>query len=203
MHQGFLTGIEPTRPLLYPGENWFFALRVPEPTAEQIRTLAFKLRNQHNLHGQPFDLWQYHISLQGLLPQPLPTESWLTAGLRAAGAVRAAPFAVQLDRAVTLPVGSKESSRQSAFVLKASADHDQGIRALRNDLGTNMKLAKLKGASLSRYLPHVTMLYDEKRVPQDSVEPISWMATEFVLIHRPELKAPYEEIEAWPLEQST
>lgn len=200
MQQGFLTGIEPARPLLYPGENWFFALRVPEPVAERIRALAFRLRGQHNLRGEPFDLWQYHVFLQSLLPQPLPSESWLTAGLRAGGSVRAAPFAVRFDRALTLPGGSRESSRRSAFVLSARGDGEIGIKSLRNSLGASMKAANLKGASLGRYLPHVAMLYDEVRVPQDTIEPIAWTATEFFLIHRPELRAPYEEIESWSLD---
>ncbi|MBL8518344.1 MAG: 2'-5' RNA ligase family protein [Betaproteobacteria bacterium] len=200
MQQGFLTGIEPLRPLLYPGENWFFALRVPQQAAERIHDLAFRLRNQHNLRGEPFPLWQYHVSLQGLMPQPLRNESWLTAGLRAGGSVRAAPFSVQFDRVVTLPGGSREASRRSACVLTASGDGDLGVRLLRNLLGTSMKTANLKGASLGRFLPHVSMLYDEVRVPQYGVEPIRWTATEFVLIHRPERGAKYEQFESWPLE---
>jgi RNA 2',3'-cyclic 3'-phosphodiesterase len=200
MQQGFLTGIEPTRPTLYPGENWFFALRVPIPVAEQIRALAFQLRSQHGLRGLPFEPWQYHVSLQSLVPQSLTTESWLTAGLRAASCVRAAPFTVHMDRAVTLPGGSRESSRRSAFVLTSSGDQDAGIKALRQSLAGSMKAARMKGASQGRFLPHVTMLYDEVRVPQDSVPPISWTATEFVLVHRPEPGAPYEEYDSWSLE---
>ncbi|MDX2219977.1 MAG: hypothetical protein SF172_13230 [Burkholderiales bacterium] len=197
--QGTLPGIEsPPQPSRIEG-LWFFALRVPETIASRITDLAAGMRARHGLAGQPLEPVQLHLPLQALQPQPLRNESWLSAGLRAAAAVRRAPFEVSLDRVLTLPAGTSESLMRSACALVGGDERDSGVMRLRDALGEGMREVKLRGARLGRYLPHVALLYDDTAVPQDAVEPISWTATEFVLIHQAHPGAPFIERGRWPL----
>ena len=39
------------------------------------------------------------------------------------------------------------------------------------------------GDKAGDYLPHVTLLYDDALIDEHPVAPISWTATEFVLVH--------------------
>ena len=197
--QAHLPGIEaPPEPSVTAG-LWFFALRVPEAVAARIADLASGLRLRHGLAGPSVEPVQLHLPLQALQPQPLRKGSWLSAGLRAAASVRGAPFEVRLDRVLTLPSGTTEAMLRSACALVGGDERESGVMRLRDALGEGMREARLKGARLGRYLPHVALVYDEAAVPQDAVEPISWTATEFVLIEQAHPGAPFIERGRWAL----
>ena len=53
--------------------------------------------------------------------------------------------------------------------------------AFRRALVTALKASGLK--TDSGFTPHITLLHDDRSVPPKEVKPISWIATEFVLIH--------------------
>jgi 2'-5' RNA ligase len=50
-----------------------------------------------------------------------------------------------------------------------------------------------------KFTPHVTLLYDDRMVPEQAVEPISWRVREFVLTHSLLGKTQHVELGRWPL----
>ena len=92
----------------------------------------------------------------------------------AAGRIRAAPFAVMFDEAVTF-AGSL------AVVLRCSDDlpalamlRDQAYRAMR-DAGIRPRTVIAN--------PHITLMYDLKVVPPQAAGPVRWTVKEFALVH--------------------
>ena len=55
-----------------------------------------------------------------------------------------------------------------------------GVTALQNALGNALAKAGL-GARQSA--PHLTLLYDARRIDEQPIEPIDWTVREFVLVH--------------------
>ena len=49
------------------------------------------------------------------------------------------------------------------------------------------------------FTPHVTMLYDRRRVPGQSIEPIGWRVTRFVLVHSLLRKTEHRRLGEWEL----
>jgi 2'-5' RNA ligase len=68
-----------------------------------------------------------------------------------------------------------------------------------------MHFASAKAVGLNftynpRFMPHMTVLYDEMPVPEHVLaEPVRWIAREFVLIRSFIGKSEYEYIDRWPL----
>jgi 2'-5' RNA ligase len=49
------------------------------------------------------------------------------------------------------------------------------------------------------FLPHITLLYDKHRIREQSIEPIHWAVSEFVLIHSHIGQHRYTQLNRYPL----
>jgi len=88
-----------------------------------------------------------------------------------------APFEIAFDRATSF-AGRRP---QLPLVLCGPRSVDP-LFALHGTLGA--ALARTGFARVSRrFTPHMTLLYDTRRLAPCSVEPVTWTAREFVLIH--------------------
>ncbi|GGP25166.1 hypothetical protein GCM10010971_09850 [Silvimonas amylolytica] len=54
--------------------------------------------------------------------------------------------------------------------------------------------------SASSVNPHVTMLYDRKRPPARVVDAISWLVTDFALVHSQVGEGRYDILKRWTLD---
>lgn len=60
-----------------------------------------------------------------------------------------------------------------------------------------MKANGLKSAD--HFVPHMTLAYDKKFIPRQPIDPISFVAREFVLVHSPRGLTIYKDLNRWPL----
>ena len=173
LEQASLPGIEAAAP---PTDRLFFAI-LPDPAAAaSIASLAQRLRGEHGLKGKPLPAERLHVTLHFLGDHPgLPRDLVARAG-EAAATVDMPPFEIRFDRA-----GSFSRPRHLPFVLRGS-DGVAGLAAFHQMLGATLRKAGLPLGPPASFTPHVTLLYDDRRVAEQPVEPIVWTAREFVLV---------------------
>lgn len=158
-------------------DRLFFALFPDGMTADRLSTLAGELRERHGLRGAPLAPERFHITLTHLGDyEGLPRD--LVAKAREAGRrVAAAPFVPRFDRAGSFA----GRARNNPFVL-FSSETETPVTAFQRSLGEAMKATGL-GHKAGPYSPHVTLLYDDAAIGEHAIDPVSWTAGEFVLVH--------------------
>ena len=169
--QSLLPGLdEPAKP-----KHLIFLAAVPDVDAiPQIRNVTQQLVAQHGLTGKPIAEGRMHITLLELSEYVDLPDSLLDAISRAAATVSQPAFDVVFDQ-------TERYAYSSACVLTVSAPSD-GFSALKHSLFVALKAEGVMRKKAS--VPHITLLYDRKPVPRQSVEPVTWKVREFVLLHR-------------------
>lgn len=104
-------------------------------------------------------------------------------------------FSVTFDRVVSFR--GRERRRPLAFL----AEDDAGeLQHFHHALGKALQYAGFGRFVEPRFTPHMTLLYDAKGVPEQSVEPITWTVSEFVLIDSLVGQKRHERLANWPLD---
>lgn len=179
-----------------PTDRLFFALYPDGETALRLAALASRLRLQLGLKGRPHDSQRFHVTLHHLgdfvgLPEPVRVAA------EAAAAGLAWPK-VELAFDQLLSFTRKERNRP--LVLTGGAGLD-GVRALQRALGEALQGAGMKAER--HFTPHLTLLYDDRAVPVQSVEPVRWTAGEFVLVDSLLGQSRHVPLARWPLHATT
>jgi RNA 2',3'-cyclic 3'-phosphodiesterase len=191
----------PNRPLFegagsprQPTDRLFFAIFPDADTARNIAQRAQQSRGEYGLRGKPLAVERFHITLYHLgdfsgLPQNIAA-----AACEAAKRVVASPFKIAFDR-----VGSfRRRLGNLPFVLRGG-DGVAGLIAFQKILAAEMKKIGFSSREGLNYTPHVTLLYDEHNVPEQTIESIVWTASEFVLVHSLLGKTRHIILGRWPL----
>jgi 2'-5' RNA ligase len=177
-----------------PTDRLFFALFPDVETAGRIGRCAQQLRTEHGLHGAPLKTERFHITLHHLGDYAGLPQGVVDMAGKAAAAVRSLPFSVTFDRAASF----SSSPRNRPFVLRG----DTGLAdlmAFQQALGVEMTRAGLGRWAKPAYTPHVTLLYDDRAVAEQRVEPITWSASEFVLVRSLIGQTLHVPLARWPL----
>ncbi len=105
-----------------------------------------------------------------------------------------APFEVTFDM-----VESFASKKQNnPFVLRGG-NGLTSLVAFYQRLGLELMRVGLGKWVRPGFTPHVTMLYDQRRVPAQPTEPIGWRVTSFVLVHSLLGKTEHRRLGEWEL----
>lgn len=148
--------------------------------AERAAMLAERDRQRalHGMTGPDAKEENLHLTLYGLaMLETAP--AWLLEGVKAAlDAVEMPPFVIDFDRVMTFGRGRG----RRAFVL-AGGKGTEGVDFLRRELDVLIPrhLPRLRRPPELKK-PHVTLLYDQRIVPETFIEPIRMQARELVLI---------------------
>jgi len=129
------------------------------------------------MRGKLIESPRLHVTLHHLgdysgLPQDL-----VDTAMKAAAAVAQPPFEIAFDR-----VGSFRRPRNLPLVLRGG-DGLAGVTAFQQVLGVAMTQAGLARWVEMRFTPHMTLLYDDRTVEEQPIEPIRWTVREFALVH--------------------
>lgn len=175
-------------------DRLFFAIFPDARAAAQIAGLAQQLRDEHGLKGKPLKTERFHVTLHHLgdyagLPQDL-----VEVACAAAAGVAAASFDVTFDRVASFST----VPRNRPFVLR-DGDGVASLIAFQQTLGDALKKTVLGRWAKPAYTPHVTLLYDDRSVPEQAVPAVSWTASEFVLIHSLIGQTLHVPLARWPL----
>jgi RNA 2',3'-cyclic 3'-phosphodiesterase len=175
----------------HPFNNLFFAFLPEKQAGSQVDRVAKQSQVEYGLTGRPLGLPRYHVSLYslGIFPD-VPSE--FVAGLNevfAPMAARTEPFQMRLDRVLSF-----ENRRpKSAFVLGDSKTN-WALMDFYRRLGRCLELNR------TVFTPHVTLLYDVKRICEHMVDLVSWTVTELVLVRSYVGLGQHKHLARWPLE---
>jgi len=153
-------------------DRLFFAVLPDADARARIVERRERLRVAHGLKGRLLLPEHLHVTLFHVGDSTeAPHEGVIEALTERARSVVMPKFKVAFDRARSFTGG--------AYVLTS----DEGT------IGLDVLHQRLTDAFLRRprpataYTPHVTMLRDPRIMPEEGIEPISWTASEIVLVH--------------------
>ncbi len=175
-------------------DRLFFALFPSTTAAAQIYSVQQDLRVRHGLWGRPIAMGRLHVTLAHLGDYPsLPTD--IVARARdVAGRMGGAPIEVTFDSALSFT----GRARNRPFVLQSKGGTED-VKAFQRQLGAAMKSCGL-GRFARPYTPHMTLLYDTAGVTEHPIDPITWTAVEFVLVHSLLGQTRHVRLGAWQLD---
>lgn len=177
-----------------PTDSLFLAIFPDANASSQIETLARDSHAKHGLRGKLLAPDRFHITLHFLgqfcgVPDDI-VQATNTACTAAAAAV--SPFEIRFDRAGSFT--GKPGSRP--FVLRDSGDNP-ALRGFHECLSSELVKCRVKHDK--KFTPHLTLFYDRQGVAEASVDPVSWMVSEFVLVHSLQGKTQYIPLARWSL----
>ncbi|RTL32637.1 MAG: 2'-5' RNA ligase [Burkholderiales bacterium] len=190
--QGLLDGFAPPAA---PTDRLFFAFMPDAAAAHAAEALSLKLGGEQGIKPRAHAKERFHVTLfhvgdfDGL---PLQT---IGRACKAAEHVQAAPLPIRFDRVTSF----RGAPRRLPVILLG---HDEGgaLDGFHDQLETQMHRAGLvEPGARRRFTPHMTLLYGHQSVPEQAIEPINWVAKEFVLIRSLIGQGRYIVMERWPL----
>lgn len=157
-------------------DRLFFALSPDSAAVEAITQRNAGLRARHGLTGRPRPNDILHVTLRHVADTVGPPPEVVDALKVAASRVRVPAFDVTL-------AGAMRFAGSRAFVLLAQEALNPALMAFQKTLCEQLDQAgagwRVGGAG---FTPHLTLSYEDRDV-SEPIEPISWTAREFVLVH--------------------
>lgn len=174
-------------------DRLFFALLPDVKSAGQMVEFARRLRADHHPKGALIPSERLHVTLAFLgdfagLPKGIVSSAQI-AGEQLEGT----SFVVTFDRL------QKFGHGKQAVVLRGD-EIAAGMNEFRRRLVEAMLYQGLKPAGPTGFTAHITLMYDDGPIVEEQVAPISWTATEFVLVHSLIGQSRYEILGRWPLQ---
>jgi 2'-5' RNA ligase len=160
-----------------PRHRYFFGIYVAAETASHLTNITRDLRRRHRLTGEPLLADRLHITLHHLGDYDVERKSIATMGIEAGKIVHTAPFEVEFDRIMSF------WGKNSMPLVLCGSEGIADLKAFQRSLGESMAKAGLGKYVEKNFTPHVTLLYDDRRVDEHPIEPIRWVVKDFVLIH--------------------
>jgi len=186
--QGSLFGVEPRQAT----DKLFYALLPPADIARRTAEMAADLRVHNHLSKQPVAADRFHVTINHVGSYVGVPNGVLDSAMRAGAAVSATPFEVKFDYAQTF----RGKPGNYPFVLRNDQPPAE-LMAFQQSLALEMMKAGLKLDT--KFTPHMTLSYDSVQTERQPIERLSWMATEFVLVHSLIGQTRHIVLGRWPL----
>jgi len=170
----------------------FFAVKPDAAAVTHLLALGRRLREQHGLKGRLFEASRLHVTLHFFGRFPSLDEAFVDGLCKAAEEVRAQPFPLRFDH-----VGSFKRPSNAPLVMRAG-DDAPGAKSLHQHLAEALARHGFGARLERRFVPHLTLLYDDKSLPEHEVEPVEWTADTFELVHS-ETGRGHRVLRHWPL----
>lgn len=177
-----------------PTDRLFFALFPDDAAAARIADIAQSLRSQHGLRGKPLRTDRLHVTLHHLGDYAGVPDDLVAKAGEAAARVDMPAFEAVFDSASSF----SRQPRNRPFVLRGEA----GVAALldlQSALGRSMAACGIGRLVEYKFTPHVTLLYDDRSVAAEPIEPVAWTVREFVLVRSLLGKTEHRILGRWPL----
>lgn len=159
-------------------DRLFFALLPDAAAIARIEKLVNDLQGDFGLKGKPLGAQRFHVTLHVVGDFPHFPQAHADASVRVAQAATAMPtFKLCFDR-----VGSFSRNARNMPLVLLGDDGLVGVRALQQALDLAMAQIGLGHGLREHHSPHLTLLYDDRHVAAQPIEPITWTAREFVLV---------------------
>lgn len=183
-------GFEPPQPT----DRLFFAVFPDAAAAARIAGIAQALRSRHGLSGRPLHTDRFHVTLNHLGDYVGVPDDLVTKAGQAAARVDLAAFDVVFDSASSF----SRQPRNRPFVLRGDAGV-ASLQDLQSALGKGMAASGMGRLIEHKFTPHVTLLYDDRAVASQPIDPIAWTVREFMLVRSLLGKTEHRILGRWPL----
>jgi RNA 2',3'-cyclic 3'-phosphodiesterase len=170
-------------------DGLFFSIFPDQAAAVRIANTAEHFRRAYGLKAAPLLTDRFHVTVHGLGNYDGLPRSVVAKAIAAGAAVTERPFDVAFDR-ITSFAGN------GALVLRGRDGVDDLVM-FHQTLAIAMWNSGLC-ASL-QFTPHITLLYDGRRIEQHFIEPIRWTVRDFVLVHSLRGRTKHIPLERWRL----
>jgi 2'-5' RNA ligase len=177
-----------------PTDGLFFAIFPDLQASASLAREAWQLRTKHELLGRPLRADRFHVTLHHFGCYHGLRRDFVAMAREAAGEIMAAPFSVTFDRAMSFGHGPEDW----LLVLRGD-DRLEALKNFRNDLGASLWNSGFGRKIVKRFTPHVSLIYEHRRVAEQQIEPVTWTVTEFVLVHSLLGQTQHIELGRWPL----
>lgn len=176
----------------------FLAVFPPPLMARHIPDLAMEIRGRYGLHGGVRPLNHLHVSLYPLGGCFEVSERVIHfVGQICEVVVASMPaFEVRFDRVISFNGGRPGNC---PLVLVNRSGGNAQLRKLRQALDTEFSKFRRRGGGNLRFDPHVTLLYDQQSIPEEPIEPVSWVVDEIALVFSEVGATKYERLGRWKL----
>jgi 2'-5' RNA ligase len=176
-----------------PANSVFFALYPNPCAARRLHRLAWHLRHKHGLNGRPLADRRLHVSLCNVGDYTRLTSGAAAAIDEAMATITMRPFLVAFNEAKSFKSGQKQP------VVLVGDDGVAGLMLFQRELVAALDKTAIGRRKQRAYNPHVTLLYDDRRIPDQPVEPISWIVREFALVCSLHGQGRHIRLARWPL----
>ena len=176
-------------------ERLFLGVMLPPDRAIAASKVLEDARAEHGLKGAPIRPDRRHITLihvgdyAGSIPQSIVADI-----LSAMDSLSEAVFDVAFDRAASFA----GAPGKHPYVL-LGGDGVAALNGFRDRLFRTLLRAGVRTLSRETFTPHVTLTYGDRQLPERVIGPVSWRATEFLLIHSEVGRSTYHTLGRWPL----
>lgn len=174
-----LSFFETPQPRL-PKHSLFLAIFPDHRTAQQIMDLGNTLRQIHGMRGRLRPISHLHVSLLFLgHALNVPETVAETVGLVCKSVIAVThPFEIEFNQMRSF----RGRSGNHPLVLVDDNHGNDGVRNLHELLSAEFSKHFFQPRSTSKFVPHLTLLYDRQELTPKLVEPVSWTAKEIVFV---------------------
>ena len=156
-------------------QRLFFAAYPDAAACHAIAKIDAELRAEHGLLG-PSLAGRLHVTLHFLGDYESGAYEDVAARAQRAGSLVAGrPFTARFDHVISLP-----RSRRSPVVLRGG-DNVPLVEFQRSLAAAMIEAGLLERINL-KFNPLITLLYDDRTVPEKAVTPVEWTVREFFLV---------------------
>ena len=169
--------------------NVFFAFQPEQASAETAISEAYRLKRENRLSGRPLNSENLHVTLFPFWKGNIVPSDLAEVASGYAQAIRGSAFEVVFDMAMSF------RRKQGYCLVLGSTRGAADIYALQRQFVGRFQ-GIIRAGSLT---PHMTLLYTDKFVYKQPVEPVRWTAREFVLIQSFVGQGRHQVMAHWPL----
>jgi 2'-5' RNA ligase len=175
----------------------FLAAFPDHHTAQQIINLGNTLRQIHAMHGRLRPFNHLHVSLLFLGGASEVPETFIETVGHICKAVVAVtiPFEIKFDRVLSF----RGRPGNHPLVLVENDHGNDGVRNLQGLLFAEFSKYFSLPVPASKFVPHLTLLYEKQERPSTPVEPVGWTVREIVLVRSEVGATKYDWLGRWRL----
>ncbi|MEO9340041.1 2'-5' RNA ligase family protein [Mesorhizobium sp. SB112] len=169
----------------------FFTLFPDKETALKSQKIGREIKSLAGIKSRMLPIERRHMSLNHVGDFTRLKSKTIFAATQAAKSVTAAPVTVTLDRLMTF------NGRPANHPCVLYGEASNALAAFHQSLALAMLRCGLR-AGLD-FTPHMTLLYCPENIPSREIEPISFVAKEFFLVHSLLRRTQYNVVGSWRL----
>jgi RNA 2',3'-cyclic 3'-phosphodiesterase len=180
-----------------PKFSLFLAIFPDHHTAEQIIDFGNRLRRIHGMRGRLRPVSHLHVSLLFLghtFDVPETVVGTVGHVCKAVTAVTG-PFEIKFDRVLSF----RGQPGNHPLVLVNNNHESDALRSLHGLLHAKFSKYVSPTSPTSKFVPHLTLLYDKQEITPKPIEPVSWMVKEIILVRSEVGATKYRLLGRWGL----